>query len=151
MQWKVKSSSVEGMRIGEVGEAAGISTKALRFYESIGLLPEPSRTASGYRDYAPSVIDRLAFVREAQAAGLSLAEVTSVLELKDAGSRSCEHTLALVERHLAEIDDKISALHETRRLLAEMADRARDLDPVECTDPHRCQVIVHTHDDHGRH
>jgi len=129
------------MRIGEIGDAVGVSTKALRFYESIGLLPEPSRTPAGYRDYPADTIDRVRFIREAQAAGLTLAEVTSVFELKDAGGRSCAHTLALVDRHLAEIDDRIAALHETRDRLAEIARRATGLDPVDCTDPHRCQVI----------
>lgn len=135
------------MRIGEIGAATGVTTKALRFYESIGLLPEPSRTGSGYRDYPAETIERIRFIREAQAAGLTLAEVTSVLELKDTGSRSCEHTLALVERHLNEIDERIAALHETRSRLADLAARAQGLDPVECTDPHRCQVIAPDH--HG--
>ena len=138
------------MRIGEIGEAVGVSTKALRFYESIGLLPEPARTPSGYRDYSPDVIERLHFIREAQTAGLTLAEVTSVLELKDAGSRSCEHTLELVHRHLSDIDDKIAALRETRDRLGDMARRASGLDPIDCTDPHRCQVIVHAHDEPER-
>jgi MerR family transcriptional regulator, copper efflux regulator len=133
------------MRIGELGEATGVTAKTLRFYESIGLLPAPDRTPSGYRDYAPAVTERVLFIREAQAAGLTLAEVTSVLELKDAGSRSCEHTLALVERHVADIDDKIASLVDTRRRLAEMAQRAAGLDPIDCTDPHRCQVIEHVH------
>ncbi len=131
------------MRIGEVGAATGVTTKTLRFYESIGLLPEPVRTPSGYRDYPAEVTDRIRFIREAQSAGLTLAQVTSVLELKDTGSGSCEHTLALVERHLAEIDDKVAALLETRTHLAELAQRATRLDPVDCTDPHRCQVIAH--------
>lgn len=133
------------MRIGEVGEAVGVSTKALRFYESIGLLPEPVRTSSGYRDYPPEVIERVQFIRDAQATGLTLAEVTSVLELKDAGHRSCEHTLALVQRHLVEIDERIRALRETRVRLADLARRATGLDPVDCTDPQRCQVIEHSH------
>lgn len=133
------------MRIGEVGEAVGVSTKALRFYESVGLLPEPARTASGYRDYPPEVVERVQFIRDAQAAGLTLAEVTSVLELKDAGHRSCEHTRALVNRHLGDIDERITALRETRARLAELARRAVDLDPVDCTDPQRCQVIARIH------
>ena len=133
------------MRIGEVGDEVGVSAKTLRFYESIGLLPEPVRTPSGYRDYPAEVVERVQFIRDAQSAGLTLAEVTSVLELKDAGHRSCEHTLALVQRHLAEIDERITTLHATRSRLAELATRATGLDPVDCTDPHRCQVIEHSH------
>ena len=79
--------------------------------------------------------DRIRFIREAQTAGLTLAEVTSVLELKDTGSRSCEHTLALVDRHLAEIDVKIAALSETRATGRRPGTTGgHGLDPTDCTD-----------------
>ncbi len=130
------------MRIGELAAAAGVTTKALRFYESRGLLAVPARTASGYRDYDAHVVERLAFIRDAQLAGLTLAEIASVLELKDSRAGTCEHTAALLHRHLADLDGRISALADTRRRLAELADRAAGLDPTDCRDPHRCQVIT---------
>lgn len=129
------------MRIGELASAASVSTKTVRYYESIGLLPEPDRTASGYRDYGDDALERLRFVRDAQATGLSLAEIASVLELKAAGATSCAHTTALLDRHLAEIDHQIRRLEQARRDLSVLADRARGLDPSACTDPNRCQVI----------
>jgi hypothetical protein len=55
---KVKFATVKGMRIGEVARQAGITCSAIRFYEGLGLLPEPQRTASGYRDYDQSVVGR---------------------------------------------------------------------------------------------
>lgn len=130
------------MRIGELADAAGVSTKTLRFYEDRGLLPVPARTPAGYRDYRPETVERLGFIRDAQLAGLTLAEITSVLELKDAGEGSCEHTAALVRRHVEELDVRIASLVEVRRRLRELASRAERLDPTDCTDPHRCQVIV---------
>ena len=130
------------MRIGELAEAAGVTTKTLRFYESRGLLPVPTRTASGYRDYGEDAPERLAFIREAQLAGLTLAEIASVVELKDAGAGTCEHTAELLQRHLVDLDHRIEALTETRRRLRELAERAERLDPIDCTDPHRCQVIT---------
>jgi len=63
------------MLIGELAAKTGMTAKALRFYEQAGVLPEPARTPAGYRDYDPAALDRLAFVRAAQAAGLTLAEV----------------------------------------------------------------------------
>ncbi|MFN0091586.1 MAG: heavy metal-responsive transcriptional regulator [Acidimicrobiales bacterium] len=129
------------MRIGELADAAGMTTKALRFYEKRGLLPAPARTTSGYRDYDPDTVERLAFIRDAQLAGLTLAEIASVLEMKDSGSGTCEHTASLLRRHLDELDGRIAALGETRRRLRELADRASGLDPADCRDPHRCQVI----------
>jgi MerR family transcriptional regulator, copper efflux regulator len=130
------------MRIGELGERADVSTKTIRYYESIGLLDEPERTPSGYRDYGEDALERLRFVRDAQATGLSLAEIASVLELKGSGERSCAHTTELLERHLVELDRQIDQLIEARAALRSLADRARSLDPASCTDPNRCQVIA---------
>lgn len=129
------------MKIGRLADEAGVSTKTIRYYESIGLLPEPARTESGYRDYDTEAAGRLRFVRDAQATGLTLAEIASVLELKDAGSMSCAHTTSLLERRIAEFDEQIQRLQLARIELAELADRARGLDPGACTDPNRCQVI----------
>jgi DNA-binding transcriptional MerR regulator len=129
------------MRIGELADLVGVSTKAIRYYESLGLIDEPARTAGGYRDYGQADVERLRFVGDAQATGLTLAEIASVLELKSSGKRSCTHTAQLLERHLADVDAQIERLRRSRVVLAELADRARGLDPSDCTDPNRCQVI----------
>ena len=129
------------MRIGELAEQGAVSTKTIRYYESIGLLAEPERTSSGYRDYSADAVERLVFVRDAQSSGLTLAEIASVLELKGAGERSCAHTTSLLERHLVEIDAQIDRLTAARTSLAALTTRARALDPSDCTDPNRCQTI----------
>jgi DNA-binding transcriptional MerR regulator len=136
------SGIVGGMRIGELAEQTGTTTKTIRYYESIDLLPEPTRTDAGYRVYDEAAVDRLRFIREAQATGLALTEIQSILELKEAGATSCGHTHALLERHLVELDAQIERLQHARRDLAALADRARRLDPTDCTDPNRCQVIA---------
>ena len=130
------------MKIGELAERCGVSTKTVRYYESIGVLDEPSRTASGYRDYDGDAVERLRFVRDAQASGLTLAEIASVLEIKGAGERSCRHTADLLDAHLLGIDQQIAQLTTARAVLADLAARARTLDPADCTDPNRCQVIA---------
>ncbi len=130
------------MRIGELADHVGVGTKTIRYYESIGLLEPPERTTSGYRDYDDRAADRLRFIRDAQATGLTLSEIRSVLELKDAGARSCDHTRQLLERHVAELDVQIERLQAARHELADMAGRARLLDPASCRDPQRCQVIA---------
>lgn len=129
------------MKIGELAEKCGVTAKTIRYYESIGLVPPPERTPSGYRDYPSEAEDRLRFIRDAQATGLTLTEIHSVLELKDAGTTSCEHTRSLLHRHLLELDQQIARLQTARRDLVELADRAERLDPANCTDPTRCQVI----------
>ena len=113
------------MKIGQVAEQIGVSTATIRYYESIGLIDEPDRTATGYRDYDDVAVDRLRFVRDAQATGLSLVEIGSVLEMKSAGSRTCSHTTALLQRHLDELDTQIDRLVAARRELAELAERAQ--------------------------
>ena len=129
------------MRIGELAARGSVTTKTIRYYESIGLLAEPPRTGGGYRSYGEDAVERLRFVRDAQASGLTLAEISSVLELKAAGTRSCAHTVSLLERHLAEVDAQIERLRAARAELAVLAERARGLDPAACVDPNRCQVI----------
>lgn len=129
------------MRIGALADRSGLTTKTIRYYESIGLLADPDRTPSGYRDYRDDAVERLRFIRDAQASGLALCEVQSILELKDAGARSCDHTITLLERHITEIDQQIARLEVARDELVALAERAGRLDPTECTDPNRCQVI----------
>ena len=129
------------MRIGEVAEQAGVTTKTIRYYETIGLLAEPDRTDSGYRSYGADTLERVWFIRDAQATGLSLTEIHSILELKDHGERSCEHTRSLLHRQIADIDAQIARLTEARRALVDLARHADHVDPADCTDPHRCQVI----------
>lgn len=133
------------MRIGELARRSSVTTKTVRYYESIGLMPEVDRTPSGYRDYGPESLDRLRFIRDAQQTGLSLTEIQSILELKDRGERTCEHTRDLLHRQIEEIDARIRQLHEARAILLELAERADEADPAACTDPHRCQVIEAAH------
>lgn len=132
---------LDSVRIGELGDRCAVTVKTIRYYESIGLLDEPERTASGYREYLEDDVERLRFIRDAQATGLTLAEIASVLELKGAGERSCSHTVALVEAHVASIDAQMKHLADARRELSLLAERAKALDPASCTDPNRCQVI----------
>jgi DNA-binding transcriptional MerR regulator len=130
------------MKIGQLADASGFTRKTIRYYESIGLLDAPARTSSGYRSYAPDVLDRLDFIRQAKASGLSLTEIGSILEIKEEGGQSCEHTRALLAAHLDELDAKIDELLAARDELRRLGQRAARLDPTQCTDENRCQVIT---------
>lgn len=120
------------VRIGELAEQSGVTTKTIRFWESAGLVADPARTPSGYRDYDAAVRERLSFIRRAQAAGLTLAEVRQVLAIADSGEPPCEHVSGLIHHHLAEMDHRINDLTETRRLLDRLAKRADEQDPADC-------------------
>lgn len=130
------------MRIGELAEQAGLTPKTIRYYESIGVMTEPERHSNGYRDYDDDALDRLRFIRDSQAAGLTLAEVGEILGMKAAGESTCGHTRSLLARHVADVDAQIERLLATRAELTAMAARADALDPASCTDPARCQVIA---------
>ncbi len=129
------------MRIGDLANATGVSTKAIRYYEEIGVLPTPERSDNGYRFYTKSAVDRLTFVKDAQATGLSLGEIAAILGLREEGKATCNHVMDLLEQHLAQLDARITALQETRTTLAAITERARKLDPTDCVDPNRCQTI----------
>ncbi|MEA2002037.1 MAG: heavy metal-responsive transcriptional regulator [Actinomycetota bacterium] len=129
------------MKIGELARVTGVSTKTIRYYEEIGVLPEPERADNGYRLYAESAVDRLTFVKDAQATGLSLDEIAAILGLRERGEATCNHVMHLLEHHLKQLDSRIAALQKTRATLTAIADRAQQLDPADCVDPNRCQTI----------
>lgn len=120
------------MRIGELARHTGTTTKTLRFYEDEGLLPEPDRTRSGYRDYSTATIDRVAFIRDAQKAGFSLRQIGQILAIRDGGDPPCEHVGELIEQRLHELQQRIAELRQTRAQLRELAHRTRQLNPADC-------------------
>jgi DNA-binding transcriptional MerR regulator len=130
------------VRIGELARRTGVATKTIRYYEEIGVLPDPDRTANDYRDYSEEAVDRLNFVRDAQATGLTLAEIASILDLRSQGEATCHHVIELLERHLTALDRHLQTVRETRKKLTALTERARSLDPTECRDPNRCQTIA---------
>src|SRR5680860_1332161 len=120
------------MLIGEVARRSGVAAKTLRYYEDIGVLDAPTRTSSGYREFQSGVLDRLAFIRSAQAIGLSLGEIRSIVALRDDGQTPCGHVLELLRTRSTEIDRTIRELSALRRELSRLVERAQDLDPDEC-------------------
>ena len=120
------------MRIGELAAQGGVGAKTVRFWESAGLLADPSRTPSGYRDYEVAVVDRLRFIRHSQTAGLTLEEIRQVLAISDSGEPPCGHVAELIHQHLADLNQRISELNETRCLLGHLAERAANQDPEDC-------------------
>lgn len=130
------------MRIGELAARAGMTPKALRYYERIGVLSEPARTEAGYRDYGEDVLGRLAFVRAAQAVGLTLGEIRGVVAFRDRGEAPCGHVLDLIERRADEIASRIEQLESLRAELRALAERGRELDPADCQPESVCHLIV---------
>jgi DNA-binding transcriptional MerR regulator len=132
------------MRIGELVQRTGVPAKTIRYYEAIGVLPIPPRLANGYRDYDDTVVERLAFVRAAQASGLRLGEIRSVIAFRDRGETPCDHVRALIDRRAVEIDRRLDELTRLRRELERLSRRARHLDPADCTPSGVCHIIMST-------
>ena len=139
--WRKVKGYVGAMRIGEVAAEAGMTTKALRYYERVGLLPEPDRTVSGYRDYPATVLDRLRFIRAAQAVGLTLGEIKGVISFREQGNPPCTHVLELVETRADDLDRRISELGQLRDELRQLAKRGRSLSPDACSPDLVCHIL----------
>ena len=105
------------MRIGELAEQAGVSTKAIRYYEQIGILAPPARTASGYRTYDQAALGRLGFVRAAQAVGLTWVRSARSSPSATTGRHPCAHVGDLLQRHAVE------AIQRPPHRLARMPER----------------------------
>ncbi|WP_347753681.1 heavy metal-responsive transcriptional regulator [Agrococcus sp. ProA11] len=129
------------MRIGELAEATGTTTKTLRFYEDSGLLPPPERTVSGYRDYDQEAIARLDFIRRGRAAGLTLAQVREVLDIRDAGTAPCHHVKELLDIRLTALDQQIADLQALRTNVAHLRDDAAQANPSECQSKDVCRYL----------
>lgn len=121
---------------------AGISAKTVRFYEEAGLLPAPPRTSAGYRDYPEAAAARLGFIRDAQTAGLTLAEIRGVLAIRDNGQAPCGHVTDLIDEHLARIEQRLAELDQARQALREMSRRAHSTDPADCTGEQVCSILA---------
>ncbi|MDH6244025.1 heavy metal-responsive transcriptional regulator [Mycobacterium sp. OTB74] len=119
------------MKIGELAQLGATTAKTIRFYEQEGLLPEPARTASGYRDYDPQTVDRLNFIARAQAAGLSLREVRQVLAIADRGEQPCGHVVQVLAERLDQVQARITELQGLEQHLSALLDYARQATPRE--------------------
>lgn len=107
-----------GLLIGDVGERTGLSAPTIRYYESIGLITPPARSATGYRRYTDTTVEELRFVKKAQSLGFSLEEIGEILKLSRAGDTPCSHVLDLSRRHLAAVEERIQQLTRFRDQLA---------------------------------
>lgn len=129
------------MLIGELADVAGLPTQTIRFYERKGLLPDPQREPNGYRTYDESTLARLSFIRAAQAAGLTLAEIGSIVELRDDGHVPCAHVAAVVDNRLAAVRARIRDLTALEAELEVLIERSHRLDPADCADVEVCHIL----------
>lgn len=101
--------------IGQFAKRSGTTPDALRYYERLGLLTPSGRSDGGYRRYDDAAVERLGFIRHAQALGLTLAEVRDIIRIAEEGEAPCEHVEATLARHLREVDARMAELRSLRR------------------------------------
>ena len=128
------SAAYETYHIGELAARSGLTPDALRYYERLGLLPEPNRTAGGFRVYQRTTEERLRFIKQAQALGLTLHEIRDLVSYKDKGGRArCRRVRDRLAAKLAELEARLAELQDFRRTLKRYLQECEDAlkEPVE--------------------
>ena len=119
---------------GELARASGIGIEALRYYEGRGLVPKPARSAANYRRYPADTVQRVRFIKGAQALGFSLAEVGELLRIRARPARNCQPVLRRAEAKVKGIEEKLRALSAVRAALLALIDECSGEGPVRtCT------------------
>ena len=121
------------MKIGELAQAVGTQSETIRYYERAGLLPEAARTDTNYRVYHPSNIQRLAFIRHCRSLDMTLEEIRTLLQFKDALEENCEQVNDLLDEHIEHVATRISELKILQKdLKALRAQCTSDRTALEC-------------------
>ncbi|MDA8196167.1 MAG: MerR family transcriptional regulator [Actinomycetota bacterium] len=130
------------MKISEVSRLTKITEKTLRFYEEIGVIEAPDRLSNGYRDYDESVIQRLNFIKSAQGAGLTLAEVAQIISIRTEGSVPCQHVVSILSNNLDRLDVAIEKMVNLRNEIVATLEYAKDFNPSDCAEGDVCSILA---------
>ena len=114
-----------GLSIGEVAKATGIKVVTLRYYEQLGLVPAPARTAGNYRAYSEKDLRRLRFIRRCRDLGFTLDQVRELLRLSSQKNQECSEVDRITRRHLTDVEAKISDLKRLAKVLRRISSRCR--------------------------
>jgi MerR family mercuric resistance operon transcriptional regulator len=124
--------SMRGLTIGQLAASAGVHLETVRYYERIGLMPEPGRNASGYRSYGIEHARRLSFIRRSRELGFGIEEIRALLALSEPGHTSCAEVRSLTVAHLGDVRAKISDLRRLERILARTVDQCSGDETPAC-------------------
>jgi MerR family mercuric resistance operon transcriptional regulator len=121
-----------GILRAQLARRTGCNLETIRYYEKVGLLPEPSRSANGYRVYSPELVRRLEFILRARDLGFKMDEIRSLLTLTDTGTQTCSEVLGKTEKHLADIGQRIADLMRIETELNRLAGLCSGKSTPEC-------------------
>lgn len=120
------------MNIGQAARASGISTKMIRYYESVGLIRPADRTSSNYRDFSERDVNELRFVKRARTLGFSVEEITKLLELWRDDRRPSREVKAIAQRHVADLEGRIAEMQAMAQTLRGLADSCAGNERPDC-------------------
>ena len=124
--------SAKTLQRAELARRTGCNLETIRYYEKTGMMPDPPRTASGYRIYDDSHVSRLCFILRARELGFSIEQIRGLLDLVDGGTQTCAEVKDRTEQHLADVRAKIVDLQRIEKVLAETAAQCSGKDVPEC-------------------
>ena len=123
---------VKAFRRIDLARAAGCNPETIRYYETVGIMPDPPRTAKGYRSYDDAHVRRLKFVMRSRDLGFSLEEIRGLLGLVDDRTQTCAQVQTVAEAHLEDVQAKIADLTRIERVLSETVARCTGDAAPEC-------------------
>lgn len=122
----------EGITRGKLAKQTGCNAETIRYYEKIGMMPDPPRSSSGYRHYDENHLRRLRFVMKGRELGFSIEDIKSLLGLIDRDAVSCGEVEKLATTHLVLVQKKISDLHQIADILSSTVKACSGDDVPEC-------------------
>ncbi len=126
------------LRTGELAQEAGVNVETLRFYERKGLLPDPPRRASGYREYPPEAVGRIRFIKRAQELGFSLREIQELLALRVRPDTTCTQVRKRAKEKVVNVQQKIADLQAIERALKKLVSTCSGRGPIA-----ECPILEH--------
>jgi len=120
------------MNIGSVSRKSGVSSKTIRYYESVDLIPSPARSPNGYRVYDEVDVQTLRFIQRARGLGFSVAEVANLLDLWHDKNRTSAEVKSFTLKRIEQVERKIGELETIRAVLSELAERCQGDERPEC-------------------
>ncbi|MEX2553097.1 MAG: MerR family transcriptional regulator [Actinomycetota bacterium] len=114
------------LRVSDLASKASVSSGTIRFYEKQGLLPEPPRSSSGYREYDGTALERIEFIKAGQALGMRLTDIKELCDIRDHGRCPCGHTTQVLDRRIVEVEEEIERLVRLKNNLTDMKNSAID-------------------------
>ena len=119
-----RSSRADPLTIGRLAEVTGVHIETIRYYEKIGMLPKPARSAGGYRNYAPEHVATLSFIRRGRELGFPLETVRDLMRLHEGGA-CCDKARAVTAAHRDDVRRKIADLERLDRALSGLVDECQ--------------------------